>query len=62
MRKPRWQMSLGTFLLLVTVMAVAVSHYLTSRELDATRNELVNYRYQYGHLVVDDPSRKRFFT
>ena len=57
MRKPRWQMSLGSLLLLVTVMALAVSHYLTSRELSATRNELVDYRYQYGHLVVDDPSR-----
>ncbi len=57
MKKLRWQMSLSTLLLLVTVMVLAVSHYLTSRKLSETRNELVDYRYQYGHLIVDDPSR-----
>ena len=45
------------FLLLLTVVVLAFSHIITSRQLSAARKELVNYRYQYGHLVIDDPSR-----
>lgn len=50
-------MSLGSLLLLVTLIALALSHIVTSRKLAATHNELVSYRYQYGHLVVDDQTR-----
>ena len=50
-------MSLGTLLLLVTVLALAFSHLITSRQLSAARKELVNYRYQYGVLRVGDPAR-----
>jgi hypothetical protein len=57
MKTRRWQMSLGTFLLLFTVIALAWSHIVTSRQLATTQKELVEYRYQYGHLVVDDPTR-----
>lgn len=50
-------MSLGTFLLLLTIIALGWSHIVTSRQLATTRKELVDYRYEYGHLVVDDPTR-----
>jgi len=57
MKTARWQISLSTFLLLLTVIALGWSHIVTSRQLAATHNELVDYRYEYGHLVVDDPTR-----
>ena len=50
-------MSLGTFLLLLTVILLGWSHIITSRQLSSTRKELLDYRYEYGHLVVDDPTR-----
>lgn len=57
MKLPRPKLSLGTFLLLLTVAILSFSHAVTSRQLAETRQELRDYRYQYGHLVVDDPSR-----
>jgi hypothetical protein len=51
------RLSLGSLLLIVTVIALALSHIITSRKLAATQAELIGYRYQYGHLVVDDPTR-----
>ena len=57
MKQPRSQFSLGTFLLLLTVGILAFSHIATSRKLSDARKELKDYRFQYGHLVVDDPTR-----
>ena len=57
MKTSRLQMSLGTLLLLFIVIALASSHIVTSRRFAVEHKELVNYRYQYGHLVVDDPTR-----
>jgi hypothetical protein len=57
MKRKRCQISLGTFLLLLTVIALAWSHIVTSRRLADTHKQLADYRYQYGHLVVDDPTR-----
>ena len=57
MMSSRLRLSLGTFLLLVTVFVLAFSHILTSRRLAATSKELANLRYEYGHLVVADSSR-----
>ncbi len=57
MKRPHLRMALSTFLLCLTVIILAFSHIVTSRQLAATRKELEDYRYEYGHLVVDDPSR-----
>ena len=43
--------------MLLTILVLAFSHLITSRRLSATRKELLEFRYQYGVLVVDDPSR-----
>lgn len=43
--------------MLLTILVLAFSHLNTSRQLSATRNELLEFRYQYGVLVVDDRSR-----
>ncbi len=51
------RLSLATLLLLVTVAALGVSHFLTSRDLEEAQAELTEYRYQYGHLKVKDPKR-----
>ncbi len=57
-KKTRWrQISLATLLLLITVAAFAISHFLTSRDLATTKSELNEYRYQYGDLVVEDPDK-----
>lgn len=57
MNTPRLRISLGWLLMLFTLIALTVSHINTSRRLAATHAELMSYRYQYGHLVVDDPQR-----
>ena len=49
--------SLATLLLLFTVVALGISHFLTSRDLVENESELTEYRLQYGKLVVDDPER-----
>lgn len=56
--------SLLSLLLAITVAAVAVSHWLTSRELriarDAIKEEQRTIRRlndQLGHLTIDDPAR-----
>lgn len=43
--------------MLLTILVLAFSHLIASRQLSATRKELLEFRYQYGVLVVDDPSR-----
>ena len=57
MKKRHFRLSLGTFLLLLTVAILAFSHIVTSRKLSDAHKELKDYRFQYGHLVVDDPTR-----
>ncbi len=57
MSAARLRISLAWLLMLFTLVALTVSHINTSRKLASTHAELMNYRYQYGHLVVEDPQR-----
>ena len=57
MNRLRPKVSLGTLLLLLTVLVLGFSHIHASRQLSLAKDELLDLRYQYGVLVVDDPSR-----
>ena len=56
--KSRHQISLLGFLLVVTVMCLAVSHWHTSRQLTTAQAELRKLRDELGRLSIDD--RKKF--
>ena len=61
--KRSWsRITLATLLLLVTVAAFAISHFLTSRDLGKTRSELSEYRFQHGDLVVEAPDKIHLLT
>ena len=53
-RKPRF--SVLTILLLTAVIAVAVSHFHTSRELSAVRQQLTTARNELSYLDANDNS------
>ncbi len=57
MNRLRPRFSLLTLLLLLTILILGFSHLVTSCELSSTRRELLEFRYQYGVLVVDDATR-----
>ena len=59
-RKTRF--SLASLLLIVTVLALAISYYLKSREMEDAKKELVEYRFQHGNLVVDDATKPHLLT
>ncbi len=53
----RVRFSLLTLLLLTALLVVGMSHYVTSRRLDATQAELRKANNDLGQLTVDDASQ-----
>lgn len=55
--KLRPRFSLLTFLLSVTCICLALSHWQTSRQLATARRELRQLRDQAGHLTIEDRTK-----
>lgn len=52
----RFRFSLRWYLAGLLVLSLAVSHFLTSRQLGETRQQLVKLRDELGYLTIDDPA------
>ena len=52
----RLRFSLRSYLAGLLILSLAVSHFLTSRQLGETKQELHKLRDELGYLTIDDPA------
>lgn len=51
------KISLLSFLLLITIFAIGLQHWLTVQKLETANNELAKLHNEVGHLDVTDPNK-----